>query len=165
MRTTRYLLAAVLVGLVAATVVATAPAATGVGVTIKLVELLKAPPYTFPTCPDIGADVNCGTGEFRPFGLASEIVSINACGDNCTLRWITVQGGTIVLREALSDLSCPGACITQWPHGSPIRATLTANVVNGTGIFAGATGSFTGTLNAAAYQAQVTYSGTIVLAS
>jgi hypothetical protein len=165
MRTMRYVLAAVLVGLAAATVVSTAPAATGVGVTIKLVELLKAPPYTFPTCPDIGVDVNCGTGEFRPFGQASEIVSIDACGDNCTLRWITVQGGTIVLREALSDPSCPGICITHWPHGSPFTGTLTANVINGTGIFAGATGSLTGTLSAAAYQAQVTYAGTIVLAS
>jgi len=165
MRTMRYLLATVLVGLAAATVVSTAPAATGVGVTIKLVELLKAPPYTFPTCPDIGVDVNCGTGEFRPFGRTSEIVSIDACGDNCTLRWITVQGGTIVLREALSDPSCPGACTTQWPHGSPFTGTLTANVINGTGIFAGATGSLAGTLSSAAYQAQVTYAGIIVLAS
>jgi hypothetical protein len=161
----RYLLAAVLVGLVAATVVATAPAATGVGVTIKFVELLKAPPYTFPTCPDIGVDVNCGTGEFRPFGRASEIVSINACGDNCTLRWITVQGGTLVLREALSDPSCPGACITQWPHGSPFSGTLTADVVSGTGVFAGATGTLTGALSGAAYQAQITYVGAIFLAS
>lgn len=165
MRTMRYLFAAVLVALVAATVVATAPAATGVGVTVKLVELLKAPPYTFPTCPDIGVDVNCGTGEFRPFGRATEIVSINACGENCTLRWITVQGGTISLREALSDPSCPGACITQWPHGAPFSGTLTAEVVSGTGIFAGATGSLTGKLNAAAYEAQIAYTGTFVLAS
>jgi hypothetical protein len=165
MRTVHYLLAAVLVGLVAATLVATAPAATGLGVTVKLVEPLKAPPYTFPTCPDIGVDVNCGTGEFRPFGQASEIVSIGACGDNCTLRWITVQGGTIVLREALSDPSCPGACITQWPHGAPFSGTLTAEVVYGTGIFAGATGRLTGTLTAAAYEAQIAYAGTIVLVS
>lgn len=165
MRTVRYLFAAVLVGLVAATLVATAPAATGLGVTVKLVEPLKAPPYTFPTCPDIGVDVNCGTGEFRPFGQASEIVSIGACGDNCTLRWITVQGGTIVLREALSDPSCPGACITQWPHGAPFSGTLTAEVVYGTGIFAGATGRLTGTLTAAAYEAQIAYAGTIVLVS
>src|SRR5437899_2041148 len=67
--------------LVVAAVSATAaPAASSVGVDIKLVELLKAPPYTLPTCPDIGVNVNCGTGEFRPFGQASEIVSINACG-------------------------------------------------------------------------------------
>jgi hypothetical protein len=140
-----------------------APAASSVGVSIKLVESLKAPPYTFPTCPDIGEDVNCGTGEFRPFGQATEIVSINACGDNCTIRWITVQAGTIVLREALSDPSCPGACVTAWPHGAPFGGTLTADVIDGTGVFAGATGTLTGTLTSAAFQAQIKYSGTIAL--
>jgi hypothetical protein len=154
--------AALVVAAMSATATA-APAASSVEVNIKLVELLKAPPYTFPTCPDIGEDVNCGSGEFRPFGQASEIVSINACGDICTIRWITVRGGTIVLREALSDPSCPGACVTQWPHGAPFSGTLTADVVYGTGIFAGATGSLTGTLTAAAFEAQITYSGTIAL--
>ena len=149
--------------LVAAVSATAAPAASSVAVTIKLVELLKAPPFTFPNCPDIGVDVNCGRGEFRPFGRASEVVSINACGDNCTIRWITVHGGTIVLRETLSDPSCPGACVTQWPHGAPFSGTLTADVVYGTGIFAGAAGSLNGTLSAAAFEAQVTYSGTIAL--
>ena len=45
-------------------------------------ELLKAPPYTFPTCPDIGKDVNCGSGEFRPFGQASEIGSLGVVQDD-----------------------------------------------------------------------------------
>jgi hypothetical protein len=162
MRSLRLLMAgaAVLIAAASATAV---PASSSVAVTIKLVEPLKAPPFTFPTCPDIGVDVNCGTGEFRPFGQASEIVSINVCGDNCTIRWITVQGGTIVLRESLSDASCPGACVSQWPHGAPFSGTLTANVVDGSGIFAGATGTLTGSLNAAAWEAQITYSGTITL--
>ena len=163
MRSLRLLMvgAAVLVAAASATA---APASSTVAVTIKLVEPLKAPPFTFPTCPDIGVDVNCGTGEFRPFGQASEIVSINVCGDNCTIRWISVQGGTIVLRESLSNASCPGACVSQWPHGGPFSGTLTANVVDGSGIFAGATGTLTGSLNAAAWEAQITYSGTITLA-
>ena len=162
MRSLRLLMvgAAVLIAAASATA---APASSSVAVTIKLVEPLKAPPLTFPTCPDIGVDVNCGTGEFRPFGQAREIVSIGACGDNCTIRWITVQGGTIVLRESLSDASCPGACVSQWPHGAPFSGTLTANVVDGSGIFAGATGTLTGSLNAAAWEAQITYSGTITL--
>jgi len=149
--------------LLAAACAAASQASSSVTVTFKLVELLKAPPYTFPTCPDIGPDVNCGSGELRPFGRATEIVSINACGDNCTLRWITVQQGTIVLRESLSDPSCPGACVAQWPHGAPFNAKLIAKVVDGTGIFAGATGTLTGTLRAAAFEAQVTYSGGIAL--
>ena len=154
--------AAVLIVAVSAT---TASAAGSVAVTIKLVEALEAPPFTFPTCPDIGVDVNCGTGEFRPFGQASEIVSINACGDNCTIRWITVQGGTIVLRESLSNASCLGACVSQWPHGGPFSGTLTADVIDGSGVFAGATGTLTGRLKAAAWEAQITYSGSITLIS
>jgi hypothetical protein len=141
-----------------------APAATGVPVSLHIVESLKAPPFTFPTCPDIGVDVNCGTGELLPFGRADSIVSINACGDNCTIRWITVPQGTIVLREAASNISCPGACATEWPHGGAFYATMTATVVGGSGLFEGATGSLTGTLKAVALEAQITYSGEITLA-
>jgi hypothetical protein len=162
-RLVRLLVVGTAVLLAVAMSVTAAPAASSVPVSIKLVELLKAPPYTFPTCPDIGVDVNCGSGEFRPFGQATEIVSINGCGDNCTIRWITVQGGTVVLREVLSDPSCPGACVPQWPHGAPFSGALNADVVYGTGIFAGATGSLTGTLTAAAFEAQITYTGTIAL--
>jgi hypothetical protein len=36
-------------------------------------------------------------------------------------------------------------------------------VVDGSGIFAGATGTLTGSLNAAAWEAQIKYSGTITL--
>jgi hypothetical protein len=162
MRSLRLLMAgaAVLIAAVSATA---APASSSVAVTIKLVEPLEAPPFTFPTCPDVGVDVNCGTGEFRPFGQASEVVSIGACGDNCTIRWITVQGGTILLRETVRDASCPGACVSQWPHGGPFGGTLTADVIDGSGIFAGATGTLTGSLKAAAWEAQITYSGTITL--
>jgi hypothetical protein len=143
--------------------VAAAPA-TGVPVSLHVVESLKAPPFTFPTCPDIGLDVNCGTGEFRPFGRVDSIVSIGACGDTCNIRWITAPQGTIVLREIASDFSCPGACATAWPHGGSFYAILTATVVGGDGIFEGATGSLTGTLKAVALQAQITYSGEIALA-
>jgi hypothetical protein len=155
------LTAAFMVAAVAAT---TAQAATPVPVTIKLVEALRAPSLT-NGCPDIGVDVNCGTGELKPFGQADSIVSINGCGDNCSIRWITVSGGTLVLRESLSNITCPGPCVTQWPHGGQFWATTTAEVVFGTGVFAGATGRLTGTLKAVAWVAQIKYSGTIVLAS
>jgi len=141
-----------------------APAATGVPVNLHVVESLKAPPFTFPTCPDIGIDVNCGTGELLPFGRVHSIVSIGVCGDTCNIRWITAPQGTIVLREIASNFSCPGACATEWPHGGSFYATLTTTVVGGDGIFEGATGSLTGTLKAVALQAQITYTGEIALA-
>ena len=117
--------------LVAAVSATAAPAASSVAVTIKLVELLKAPPFTFPNCPDIGVEFNCGRGEFRPFGRASEVVSINACGDNCTLPGSPCTVGRSSCARHSATPSCPGACVTQWPHGAPFSGTLTADVVYG----------------------------------
>ena len=149
---------------VAAVAAVAAPAATGVPVRLHVVESLKAPPLTFPACPDIGLDVNCGTGELRPFGRVDSIVSIGGCGDNCSIRWITAPQGTIVLQETLSDVTCPGACATDWPHGGAFYATTTASVVSGTGIFQGASGELSGTIKAVAFEAQITYSGELALA-
>jgi hypothetical protein len=163
MRSLRLLVAGAAV-LVAAVSVTAAPAANSTAVTIKLVEPLKAGPIGNESCPDIGLSVNCGNGEARPFGQASEIVSLGACGENCSIRWITMQGDTVVLRETLSDLSCPGACVPEWPHGAPFSGTLTAEIIDGWGVFAGATGTLTGSVKVAAWEAQITYSGTITLA-
>jgi hypothetical protein len=165
MRTFRLVLAGAAVLVVAGLSAVAAPAATSVSVSVKLVEALKAGPIGTQTCPDIGVDVNCGSGEVRPFGRATSIVSIGVCGENCSIRWITLSGGTIVLRESLSNVSCPGACVTEWPHGAPFRATSTAVVVGGTGDFAGASGDLSGSLAVAAWEAQITYSGTITLPS
>jgi hypothetical protein len=145
-----------------------AAAATTVSVSMTLTEsadpLRAGWPGSEP-CPDIGLSVNCGTGEVIPFGHAIEIVSIGACGETCNIRWIDLADGSIVLRETVSDFSCPGACVTEWPHGAPFRATLAAVVVGGTGIFQGASGSLSGTLSVAALHAQIKYAGTLTLAS
>jgi hypothetical protein len=164
---------ALAIGTLAAIGVATfaampAAAATSVPVSMTLAEsaapLRAGWPGSEP-CPDIGLDVNCGTGEVIPFGHATEIVSIGACGETCSLRWIILAQGVIVLSETTGDFSCPGACVSQWPHGSPVNAPLTAVVVDGTGIFQGASGTLTGTVRAAAFQAQIKYTGTLTLAS
>lgn len=144
-------------------VTASAPAATSQPVAITITESLRAP--VFQTCPDIWIDRNCGTGQLRPFGQATSIVAIGICGDDCNIRSLTVSDGTIVLREIVSDVTCPGACASEWPHGGAFRATLTATVVDGTGAFAGATGTLSGTLRAVAYDAQIKYAGAIALAS
>ena len=164
---------ALTIGMLAAIGVATfaampaAAATTTVSVSMTLAEsaapLRAGWPGSEP-CPDIGIDVNCGTGEVIPFGQATEIVSIGVCGETCNLRSIILPQGQILLRETAGDFSCPGACESQWPHGSPLNATLTAVVVDGTGIFQGASGTLTGTLRVAAFQAQVKYTGTLTLA-
>ena len=145
-----------------------AAAATTVSVSMTLTE--SADPFRagWPgsePCPDIGLSVNCGTGQVIPFGHATEIVSIGACGEPCNLRLIILAQGVIVLRETVGDFSCPGACASQWPHGAPFSASLTAVVVDGTGIFQGASGTLTGTVRVAAFQAQIKYTGTLTLAS
>jgi hypothetical protein len=142
-----------------------AAAATSVSVSMTFTEPLKAGWPGSEPCPDIGIDFNCGSGEVIPFGHATQIVSIGACGATCSFRWIDLADGSIVLRETAGDFTCPGACVTEWPHGAPFRATLTAVVVGGTGIFEGASGSLTGTLSVAAWHAQIKYEGTLTLAS
>jgi len=145
-----------------------AAAATNVAVSMTLTEsadpLRAGWPGSDP-CPDIGLSVNCGTGEVIPFGQATEIVSIGACGETCNLRLIILAKGVILLRETVGDFSCPGACASQWPHGAPFNAPLTAVVVDGTGIFEAASGTLTGTLRVAAFQAQIKFTGTLTLAS
>ena len=142
-----------------------AAAATTVSVSMTLTEPLRSGWPGSEPCPDIGLDVNCGSGEVIPFGHATQIVSIGACGETCNIRRIDLADGSIVLRETVSDFSCPGACVTEWPHGAPFRATLAAVVVGGTGIFHGASGSLSGTLRAAAWHAQIKYAGRLTLAS
>ena len=142
-----------------------ASAATSVSVSMTLIEPLKAGWPGSEPCPDIGIDVNCGSGEVIPFGHATQIVSIGACGETCSFRRIDLADGSILLRETVSDFTCPGACVTEWPHGAPFRATLAAAVVGGTGIFQGASGSLSGTLSVAAWHAQIKYEGTLTLAA
>lgn len=141
-----------------------AAAETTVSVHMTLTEPLRANGAQ-GDCPDIGLAFNCGSGEVIPFGHATEEVVIDACGPGCGFRFINLPQGSIVLQETGSDFSCPGACGSEFPHGAPFSATLADVVIDGTGIFAGATGNLNGTLRATVWQAQIKLSGTITLAS
>jgi hypothetical protein len=163
MRTLRLMVAIAAAIVTTGTVALAASAATVVPVSARLVEPFKAGPVGSEVCPDIGLAVNCGYGELRPYGRATSIVSLDACGEGCGFRWITTSGGTVVLRETVSDFSCPGACAAEWPHGAPFSAVLTAVVVGGTGVFEGAGGAFTGILHATVWEAQIRYSGSLML--
>jgi hypothetical protein len=146
--------------------VAASPAAadTTVSVSTTLTEPLIADGAR-GNCPDIHVAVNCGSGEVIPFGQATEEVLIDACGPGCGFRFINLPQGSIVLQETGSDFSCPGACGSEFPHGAPFSATLADVVIDGTGLFAGATGTLNGTLKATVWQAQIKLSGSITLAS
>ncbi len=105
----------------------------------------------------------CGRGEVIPYGQATEIVLFNGgCGgNNCFIHTITLAGGEITFTTAESSRSCPGVC--QPNPGEPFSAALTGVVVGGTGQFAGAGGTLTGSVTHAGAVAVVQLSGTITL--
>jgi hypothetical protein len=141
-----------------------ASADTAVSVSTTLTEPLIADGAR-GDCPDIHIAFNCGSGEVIPFGHATEEVAIDACGLGCNFRFINLPQGEIVLQETVSNFTCPGACGSEFPHGAPFSATLTDVIIDGTGIFDGATGTLTGTLKVTVWQGQIKLSGTITLAS
>ena len=153
-------------GLVAISLVlaSQAVAATAVPVSMTLVEPLKAGTPGNSVCPDIGIAVNCWSGEVFPFGHATEEVNIGVCGDTCNIREIDLAEGSIVLLETVTGFSCPGACGSQ-AFGPPGTISLSDVVIDGTGIFAGATGSLTGTVGVGGWHGLVRLTGSITLTS
>ena len=81
-------------------------------------------------------------------------------GGTCDLRTIYLAGGTILINESFSDFRCPGVCGSRG-LSQPGSGTLTDTVIGGTAVYAGATGSLSGTVKAAGLQSQITISGTI----
>lgn len=163
MRRSVFALAALVVSL---GVAAPAAAATStVAVQMTFTEPLKAGFPGSGPCPDIAIDFNCGSGQVIPFGHATEEVAIGVCGETCNIREIVLPQGTIILREIITSFSCPGVCGSQGPLGTPFELTSTAIVIDGDGIFSGATGSLTGTVVAAGWHGQVKLAGTITLVS
>jgi hypothetical protein len=142
-----------------------AAAATEVSVTMTFTEPLIADAAHL--CPDLH-DTNCGRGVVHPYGLAEETVAFFAgCGGECAIRTINLPQGSIITEETATDFSCPGACDSHsYPHVvPPFSATLTSVIVDGTGIFTGATGTLAGTVVADGWHGQIQLSGTITLDS
>ena len=103
----------------------------------------------------------CGSGEVIPLGHANETIQFGfGCGGACDLRTINLAGGSILIEETFSDFRCPGICGSRG-LGQPGSGTLTDTVIGGTGDFAGASGSLSGTVRVAGLQSQIQLSGTI----
>jgi hypothetical protein len=112
--------------------------------------------------PDQGL---CGSGEMIPFGHAVETIRFGAaCGGDCDLRTINLPGGSIVSHEIFSNPSCPGVCGSRGRGGSA-SGTVADAIVGGTGIFTGASGSFSGSVHAAGISGVARLSGTITVTS
>lgn len=139
-----------------------AVAATTTSVSMTLVEAVA--PGASAGCTVLANGTGlCGRGEVIPYGQATEIVLFNGgCGgNNCFIHTITLAGGEITLTTAESSRNCPGVC--QPNPGDPFSATLTAVVVGGTGQFAAASGTLSGSVTHAGAVAVVKLSGTITL--
>jgi hypothetical protein len=137
----RLLLVGVLIAALSPALASPAAANTTQFVTMTFAE----PIHPSITCPGF-PDVACGAGQVVPLGQASEVLVFGAgCGGACDLRTINLAGGSLILEETVSDVSCPGGVCRPGPLeiGS---GNLTDVVVGGTGIFEGATGTLTGTV-------------------
>lgn len=149
-----------------AVVAQAATAATTVPISMTFAEPTK--PGLAQGCPISPADGLCGSGEVIPFGHATDTVQFGAgvpgpsiCDDGCDLRTINLPQGSIISDELFSNPVCPGNCVG--PH-KPQFGTLTDVIIGGTGIFAGASGDFSGSVTGAGTAGVPKFSGKIMLA-
>jgi hypothetical protein len=150
MKRTACIVALLLVSSVIGGVVAD-PAAATTPVAVRMTFAEAAHPNFITGCA-VFPEGFCGSGEVIPFGQATETVAFGAgCGGTCDLRMIVLHDGTLTLAETAVG-RCLGACGTYPVEGG--YAELSDTVVAGTGIFAGATGTLTGTVRAAVSNAR-----------
>ena len=109
------------------------------------------------------AGISCGSATISELGhVANQCVVFNGCGPNCHVRTITFDdGSTLVIHESVVGVISPGQSSAAGAH-APLFLEITQTIVGGTGRFAGATGSGTGTVNMVA-GAVIIASGTITL--
>src|SRR5439155_25892100 len=108
----------------------------------------------------VGSVVSAKISELGP--VAYPCVAFDACGPNCEVRTITFDdGSTLLIHESIVGVISPGNSAAAGTN-APLFLEITQTIVGGTGRFAGATGSGTGSVNLAA-NAIITASGTITL--
>ncbi len=91
-------------------------------------------------------------------------MNIGVCGDTCNFREIDLAQASIVLVEKVTNFSCPGVCGSR-SFGPPGTISIDDVVIGGTGIFAGATGTLSGTVGVGGWGGGVQLTGTIILNS
>lgn len=106
---------------------------------------------------------SCGSATISELGhVAYQCVAFDACGSNCEVRTITFDdGSTLLMQESIVGVILPGESSAAGTN-APQFLEITQTIAGGTGRFAGASGSGTGTVNLAA-NALITTSGTITL--
>src|SRR5215469_1362011 len=137
-------LASVALALLSTAFATRATAATTVPVSMTFAEPIV---QNFQSGCAVLPDGFCGSGQVIPFGHATETILFGgACGGGCDLRTINLAGGSITIHEVFSNPACPGAC--QPNPAEPSSGTLADTIVGGTGTFAGASGTLSGSVRA-----------------
>lgn len=117
---------------------------------------------------DCAAGTSCGTANLGSYGKGTSVVQFGACGEGCHVRTIAFEdGSTLVLREVpQGQFTSPGSSGSHGYNGAgfegnPQRLDITQTVLDGTGRFAGASGSGSGTVKSAGGSITIKTSGTL----
>lgn len=119
----------------------------------------------------------CGSGTIAGFGAATETFALTyfepetafetGCSPLTLIRTITLTNGSSLVTEETGTVCFPGRSFgtpgSAHSFGNPGFFTGTYEIVEGTGVFAGATGAGTSRFMAAGDAAKSTLSGTITL--
>ena len=143
-----------------------AGASTTVAWDATLAEPIGGPLQSPFECPP---DSGCasGSGEVIGLGQVQDLVVFFACGSECDVRTLTfADGSTIVIHEVFSNEQNPGNSTIPPPGRAQSMEThssgdLSDTIVGGTGRFAGATGTASGTVKVAGGIATSRLSGTV----
>jgi hypothetical protein len=129
-------------------------------------------PYGGPVQSPFGCapGTSCGKANISGLGQATSEIVFNVCGLGCHVRTVTFDdGGTLLVREeAQGPFTSPGNSGTHGYigfgfTGNPQFQEITQTILGGTGPFAGASGSGSGTVKVAGGVAIIKTSGTITL--
>jgi len=131
---------------------APAMAATAIPISMTLVENNSKQ----PSCTNaLGL---CGVGEVVPLGQATETIQFGAgCGSACDLRTLTLANGSLIIDETFSP-DCLRGCAP-----NAFTGTLSDVIVGGTGAYAGAGGTLTGSVRAVGGAIHIKLLGTLIL--
>ena len=130
-------------------------------------------PYGGPVHAPFECDpgTSCGTANLGNLGHGSTVVQFNGCGVGCQIRTISFDDGSeLVIHEFgnLADFESPGSSghhgyIGLGLPGNPQFLSITQTIASGTGRFAGASGSGSGSVKVAGGVAIIKAAGTISL--
>ena len=144
-----------------------ASASTTVAWQATFAEPIGGPRHSPFECPP-NSDCSSGSGQVIGLGHADDLIVFGAgCGGGCDVRWVTfTDGSTLVMNEFFSNYQTPGNSSHPTPqshgkYGNPFTGDLDDIIVGGTGRFAGATGTASGSVHVAGGIATSSLTGTV----